>query len=118
MKYIITTANADKFRNTIFSCVECKKDSQGNVIRTWDVATLKDSKEKVLIHTTDQWEDKGNLHLIPSKDNKELEVSFCYWSKFNKEERFGNEDRYLFGRFTELLLVHFWVRGLKVEISD
>ena len=117
MNYIIKTADAKALRDTIISHVEKKKDPKGKEIRSWDVTSPKDSKEKVLIHTTDQWEDKGNLHLTPSKDNKELIVSFRYWSGFPEEERSEDEDKYLFGRFTELILVHFWGYSLKIEIA-
>lgn len=116
MKYIIKTSDAAQLKNTILSCVEKRTDPQRKDILTWDVTTpAKD--EKVLIHVTDQWEKKGLLKLIVSEDNKEIEVVFFYWSSFKKEERSGDEEKYLFGRFTELLLVHFWKSGLKVEIS-
>jgi hypothetical protein len=111
MKYTIKTDDAAKLKEIILSCVEKKKD-----IITWDVKVT-DKEEKVLIHVTDQWEDKGNLHLTASKDNKELKVTSKYWTKFKKEDRSGDEDKYLFGRFTELLLVHFWKSGMIVEIS-
>lgn len=116
MKYIIKTADAKGLRDTIISCVEKKKDLKDKDIRSWDVATT-DKDEKVLIHVTDQWEDKGNLHLNPSDENTELELEFKYWKKFKKEDRSGDEDKYLFGRFTELLLVHFWKSSIKVEIA-
>lgn len=116
MKYIIKTSDAAQLKDTILSCVENKQDLNNKDIFTWDVKTT-GKKEKVLIHVTDQWEDKGNLHLTASEDNEELEISFCYWSSFKKEERSGDEDKYLFGRFTELLLVHFWKSDLRVELS-
>lgn len=116
MKYIIKTTDAAQLIDTILSCVEKKKDIQKMDILTWEVTTT-DKKEKVLIHVTDQWEEKGLLKLLVSEDNKEIEVVFFYWSSFKEEERSGDEKKYLFGRFTELLLVHFWKSGLKVEIS-
>lgn len=115
MNYIIKTADAKALRDTIISHVEKKIDPKKKEIRSWDVTTT-DKDEIVLIHVTDQWEDKGNLHLNPSKNNKELEVEFKYWTKFKQEDRSGDEYKYLLGRFTELLLVHFWESGLKVEI--
>lgn len=116
MKYIVKTSDAKSLRNTIISNVEKKKDLKGKDIRSWDVTTT-DKDEKVLIHVTDQWENKGNLHLTPSGDNKELEIDFKYWSSFKKEDRSGDEDNFLLGRFTELLLVHFWKNGLVVEVG-
>lgn len=117
MRYILKTEDAAKLRNTILSCVKEKIDPKEKDIRSWNVITLKDSGEKVLIHTTNQWEDKGNLHLKVSKDNMDLEVYFHYWSRFPEENRSGDEAEYLFGRFTELLLVHFWDNIMKVEIT-
>lgn len=117
MQYIIKMEDATKLRNTIFTGIKGKKDPSGKEIRSWDVTTPKDSDEEVLIHTTDQWEDKGNLHLRVSKDNKEIEVYFRYWSGFPEKERSGNEAEYLYGRFTELILVHFWSNKMMVEIA-
>lgn len=117
MTYIINTNDATKLREMILTYVEKKKDPKGSEIRSWDVTTPKDSKEKVLIHTTDQWEEKGNLHLKCSKDNKEIEVYFRYWSGYPEKDRSGNEAEYLFGRFTELLLVHFWNKDISVTIA-
>ena len=117
MQYIIKTEDATKLRNTILTSIKGRKDPSVKEIRTWDVTTPKDSTEEVLIHTTDQWEDKGNLHLRVSKDNKEIEVYFRYWSKFPDEEHSGDEAAYLLGRFTELFLVHFWDKTMIVEIA-
>lgn len=116
MKYSIKTDDAIKLKETILSCVEKKKDLKKKDIHTWDVTTA-NKKEKVLIHVTDQWEDKGNLHLTVSEDNKELIVTFSYWAKFKVEERSRDERKYMFGRFTELLLVHFWKSGMVLKIS-
>ena len=116
MNYIIKTTDAAQLKDTILSCVEKKKDPDKRDIFTWNVANT-DKKEKVLVHETDQWEEKGLLKLLVSEDNKEIEFVFSYWSSFKKEDRSGDEKKYLFGRFTELFLVHFWKSGLKVEIS-
>lgn len=117
MKYLIKMEDANKLRKVMLNGIYNKKDPYGKEIRSWDITTPKDSEEKVLIHTTDQWEDKGNLHLRISRDNKEIEVYFRYWSGFPEKERSGKEEEYLLGRFTEMLLVHFWHKGLVVEIA-
>ena len=116
MKYIIKTEDATQLRTSILSCVNGGKDPQGKEIHTWAVTTTGNGEE-VLIHVTDQWEDKGNLHLNPSKDNRVLEVRFMYWQKFPKESRSGDEAAYMLGRFTELLLVHFYDNKNVVEIN-
>ena len=92
-----------------------KIDPQGVAIDTWDIKTADDGEE-VLIHTTQQWEEKGCLSLTPSKDNDFIKVKFHYWSSFKKEERNGDEDKYYLGRFTELILVHFYPQIERVEI--
>lgn len=123
MEYKIYCKDAASLINTIFSCFKkndkngnrVKIDPQGVAIDTWDIKTADDGEE-VLIHTTQQWEEKGCLSLTPSKDNDFIKVKFHYWSSFKKEERNGDEDKYYLGRFTELILVHFYPQINKAEI--
>ena len=123
MEYNIYCEDAASLIKTIFSCFKrndkngsrVKIDLQGKVIDTWDYTTAGDSEE-VLVHTTQQWEEKGCLSLTASKDNDHILVKFHYWSSFKKEERNGDEDKYYLGRFTELILVHFYPQIERVEI--
>lgn len=89
-----------------------KIDPQGCVIDTWDVKTTDDGEE-VLIHTTQQWEKKGCLCLTKCDENDYALVEFYY---FQKEERSGDEGKYYLGRFTELILVHFYPQIDSAEI--
>lgn len=123
MEYKIYCEDAAKLINTIFSCFKkkddegnrVKTDPQGKAIDTWDYKKA-DDNEEVLIHTTQQWNKKGCLSLTASKDNDFIQVKFHYWRKFKKEERSGDEDKYYLGRFTELILVHFYPQIENVEI--
>ena len=116
MEYKISTKDAKSLKKSIIDCVKNGEDTEDKNILTWGVEKT-DKKEEVLVHTTDQWEEKCCLHLEPNKDNDILKVRFSYWSSFKKEERSGDEDRYIFGRFTELALVHFYseIAGISLE---
>lgn len=123
MEYKIYCKNAKSLINTIFGCFKKKDedenrvkiDPQGVAIDTWDIKTADDGEE-VLIHTTQQWDKKGCISLTESEDNDYVQVSFYYWSSFKKEKWNGDEDKYYLGRFTELILVHFYPQIEKVEI--
>lgn len=123
MEYKIYCDDAAKLINTIFSCFKKKDkdgkrvkiDPQGKTIDTWDTKTADDGEE-VMIHTTQQWDKKGCLSLTPGKDNNFIKVKFYYWSSFKEDERTGDENKYYLGRFTELVLVHFYHQIDKVEI--
>ena len=123
MEYKIYCKNAKSLINTIFGCFK-KKDEDGNRVKidpqgvaidTWDFKTT-DEGEEVLIHTTQQWDKKGCISLTESEDNDDVQVSFYYWSSFKKEKWNGDEDKYYLGRFTELILVHFYPQIDSVEI--
>ena len=123
MEYKIYCKNAKGLINTIFSCFKKKDkdgnrvkiDSQGVEIFTWDYTNTKKDVE-VLIHITQQWEEVGNIHLDASKENDCIIVSFHYWIKWLENNEKGNEEAYYLGRFTELILVHFYPQIDSVEI--
>lgn len=123
MEYKIYCKNAKNLISTIFGCFKkkdedgnrVKMDPQGGAIDTWDI-TSTDKDVEVLIHTTQQWEEKGCLSLIASKNNDYVLVKFYYWSSFKEKDRNGDEENYYLGRFTELVLVHFYSLMDKVEI--
>ena len=123
MEYKIYCENAANLINTIFSCFKKKDkdgnrvkiDSQGVEIFTWDYTTTKKDVE-LLIHITQQWEEVGNIHLDASKENDCIIVSFHYWTKWLENNEKGNEEAYYLGRFTELILVHFYPQIDSVEI--
>lgn len=123
MEYKVYCDDAAKLINTIFGCFK-KKDEDGNKVKidpqnveidTWDYKTT-GKKREVLIHTTQQWEDVGNIHLDPSKDNDYVVASFHYWTKWTKDHTKGNEEAYYLGRFSEFILVHFYPQIENVEI--
>lgn len=106
MTYDIYTSNATELIDKVFFCCNNKKDQNGREINTWDVTKTKYGTE-VLIHTTNQWEEKCNIHLDQTPENNVVVVSARYWSKFPKVQRTGIELDFVLGRFTELMLVHF-----------
>ena len=104
MNYIIKTPSATKLKNEIIDCVSRKVDANGKGIATWQCVET-DASEKVLVHTTDQWAEKGCITIKSDISRNELQVRFHYWDSCT--ERDNADDKYMFGRFTELLLVHF-----------
>ena len=101
MEYKIYCKDAASLINTIFSCFKRKDedgnrvkiDPQGVAIDTWDI-TSTDKDVEVLIHTTQQWEKVGNIHLDAGKDNDYIIASFHYWTKWLRNNEKGNEDAY------------------------
>lgn len=116
MTYEIYTDNATELIQAIFSSCKNGKDPNGMDIKTWGVTTTKDGT-KVLIHTTDQWEDKCNVHIDPSPENDVVIVTARYWKKYDEDQRTGTEFDYMLGRFTELVLVHFKESVFSVDIT-
>lgn len=118
MEYEITTVNASQLIETIFDCVANGLDPQENRIETWNIRRI-GGNQRYLIHTTDQWEQKGCLELQVknNSDNRVVKIIFHYWRDFPNNERNGKEDKYYLGRFTELMLVHFenMYQRIKVE---
>lgn len=106
MKYTIVATDAEKSINTIIKCIKAQKDPQNKGIDTWGIQKSNDGKE-LLVHTPDQWENVGALYLMPNDTHDEIEVKFRYWKSYPMKDRTGEENKFLLGRFTELMLVHF-----------
>ena len=104
MNYIIYTSNADRLKEEILDRVSEKLDVNGNRIATWDCVET-DEDDVVLVHTAEQWAEKGCIQLTPMIGLEELQVRFHYWDDY--EEQTNDDDKYMLGRLTELLLVHF-----------
>ena len=104
MNYVIHTPSAVRLKKEMLEKVLEKVDTNGKGIATWQVAET-DSSEKVLVHTTDQWAEKGCVTLKQVPDKNELQVRFHYWDSW--EDKNNDDDKIILGRFTELLLVHF-----------
>ena len=115
MEYTIVTGHPKQLRSEIIECVRKGEDSNGNDIHTWEVksATFKgkdgiEFTEDVLVHTTQAWEEVGGLRLIVDESaNSKLYAHFFYWGDYAKDQRDDSQPSYLYGRVTELLLVHF-----------
>lgn len=104
MNYIIHTPSAARLKKEILDRVSEKVDANGKGIATWQVAET-DGSEKALVHTTDQWAEKGCVALKQVPGRNELQVRFHYWDSW--EDRNNDDDKTMLGLFTELLLVHF-----------
>ena len=104
MNYIIHTPSAARLKKEILDRVSEKVDANGKGIATWQVAET-DGSEKILVHTTDQWTEKGCIVLKQEPGCNVLQVRFYYWDSC--EDRNNEDDKIMLGRFTELLLVHF-----------
>lgn len=104
MNYIIQTPSASRLKKEILECVSSKADANGKSIDTWK-CTETEEGDKVLVHTTDQWEDKGCISLKIEPIRSELKVRFHFWETCNNQANV--DDKIMLGRFTELLLVHF-----------
>ena len=104
MNYIIQTPSARKLKEEILKRVSGKVDANGKGIATWQCIET-DASEKVLVHTTDQWAEKGCIVIKSDISRNELQVRFHYWDSYSEKD--NADDKYMLGRFTELLLVHF-----------
>ena len=104
MNYIIYTPSVARLKKEILDRVSEKVDANGKGIATWQVAET-DGSEKVLVHTTDQWAEKGCIALKQESGRNVLQVRFHYWDSC--KEQSVDDDKIMLGRFSELLLVHF-----------
>lgn len=104
MNYIIHTPSVARLKKEILDRVSEKVDANGKGIATWQVEETEGS-EKALVLTEGQWAEKGCITLTQVTGRNELQVRFFYWETC--EVRDNNDDKYMLGRFTELLLSHF-----------
>ena len=114
MNYFIKTPSATKLKREIIDSVSENVDANGKGIATWQCVEA-DANEKVLVHTTDQWAEKGCIAIKHDISHNELQVRFHYWDSC--VERDDDDEKYLLGRFTELLLVHFYYFVDKIVIE-
>lgn len=104
MNYTIQTPSAVKLKNEILNRVSEKADANGKGIATWQCVEI-DAGDRVLVHTTDQWAEKGCISIKQEPGHNVLRVNFYYWDSC--DDRSNDDDKYMLGRFTELILVHF-----------
>jgi len=87
-----------------------KAISDGN-LKTWKI--VKDSNGSVLYtHTPEQWNEKALIERQEGKDRVIFTIN--HWS--NKPDPSIEIEGYYWGRFTEILLVHFRNYFSKLEI--
>jgi coproporphyrinogen III oxidase len=104
MNYKIQTPSARRLKEEILKSVESKADANGNGIVNWQCVET-DGGDKALVLTEGQWAEKGCITLTQVSGSNELQVRFFYWETC--EDRDNGDDKYMLGRFTELLLSHF-----------
>ena len=104
MNYIIFTPSAAKLKKEILDRVSEKIDSNGKGIATWQCVET-GTGERVLVHTTDQWAEKGCIVIQQVPGCNQLQIRFHYWDSC--EDRSDDNDKIMLGRFTELILIHF-----------
>lgn len=104
MNYIIQTPSARRLKEEIVKIVESKADGNENGIVNWQCVDI-DGGDKALVLTEGQWAEKGCITLTQVIGRSELLVRFFYSETC--EARDNNVDKYMLGRFTELLLSHF-----------
>ena len=78
MNYIIHTPSARRLKDEILGRVSDKVDGNGK---------------------------KGCVTLTQVAGTNDLQVRFHYWETWEKRD--NGDDKYILGRFTELILVHF-----------
>ena len=105
MNYIIKSPSAVRLKKEILDCVTEKVDTDGKGIATWQCVET-NSNERVLVHTIDQWAEKGCIAIKQDLVHNELQVRFHYWDSWT--DKSNDDEKYLLGRFTELMLVHFF----------
>lgn len=104
MNYIIHTPSAVRLKKEIFDYLSERTDSSDKNVITWQ-STETEANEKVLVHTSDQWQDKGFIALRHNASHNNIHVRFHYWESCT--DRTADDEKILFGRFTEFVLVHF-----------
>ena len=104
MNYIIHTPSAMRLKKEILDRVTEKVDANGKGFSTWQCVEA-EGNERVLVHTADQWREKGCIALKQEPGRNVLQVRFYYWDSC--DDRNNDDDKIMLGRFTELLLVHF-----------
>ena len=114
MNYTIHTPSAERLKKEILDRVSEKVDANGKGIATWQVSET-DGNGHVLVHTSDQWAEKGCIALKQEPGRNVLQVRFYYWDSW--EDRNNDDDKIMLGRFTEFLLVHFAYFVDKVTIE-
>lgn len=106
MKYIINNIAPEHVNGVIIEGVEQNKDVKGSAIDTWEVRKTT-SGEKVLVHTVPAWVNKGCIMLKAYEKEGKVSAVFHYWTSCEEDDKNPDDNKYMLGRFTELMLVHF-----------
>ena len=126
MKYSIVASKPKDLRSLILKSVRDGKDTHDSSIDTWEVRVVTINKkdgtkttEEMLVHTTQAWADWGCIRLVVDKESqRHVYAQFLYWDNIPQEDCDGTHELYLYGRLTELLLVHFNEKITSVMITQ
>lgn len=99
MEYVIYTPSARRLKKEILGSTSTVTDET-----SWKCVKT-EANDNVLVYTHDHWSEKGFITLKANLPHNELRVRFCYWDSC--EERNSDDERFMLGRFTEHLLVHY-----------
>lgn len=102
MDYTIYTPSAMRLKKEIFG--SALTDADNTAVTPWQCVKT-ETNDRALVYTPDRWAEKGCITLKENLPHNELRVRFCYWDSC--EERTPDDERFMLGRFTEHLLVHF-----------
>lgn len=107
MRIIINGKNSHTLRQTIVS------DSLSEKLPTWGVVN-NIKGEQLLTHTPAQWNERVLLVITEVNDHV-LAVTASYWK--NHEVPSLDDISYYFGRFIEILLIHYREQINRIEIE-
>ena len=125
MRYQILTDDAKSVINTILDCIEKGNGLNGEDILTWEIQRVFKrtpnglKRIKYIVHTPEQWEKMGGIKLKADSTNRFILITFNYWNSFPMDERTENDENYILGRFTELILVHFYsiIKTITIDLD-
>lgn len=119
MKYSIHVNDAKSFIDLMHKCLDRKKekkvDPKSHEIETW-YSFINTENEILFVHDQEQWK-KCCIELTPNEDNDIVNVVFYYFESTEKEDRSPMDKGILYGRFTELILSHFYDEIKKIVVS-
>lgn len=104
MELNIITSDPQKLHDEIIKLVESRK------LETWEINHHKEVK---YLKHTEQWGKKGVIKLSPQRNNKLLVTVLKYTDSTDALRDF---EGYYYGRFVEILFVHFQIKFTSIEI--
>lgn len=118
MKFLIKVYDAKAFISLLHKCTDrnnkTKEDPRGHEIDTW-YSVVNPKGEILFVHNKDQWK-KCCVELTANEENDTVSVKFYYFESTKEEDRSPLDNSIIFGRFTELVLTHFYEEINRIAI--